>query len=572
MQEVEYFVDDQVKRGFFDSCKSVQFGATNGFAMDLIGGGAKTPDDFLKYMGDYRPGLGSPFQISIPSTGQDAEHPDQGIVPVKYSPLNCADNGLEARCTCVDCPDVCTSLPYVPPPPHPNDPTCTVGAVSCLTFSCLIIYAVLVLFGLSAYSWKLSLRHRQKRHERVALTDPPQPPLGSPTVKPSGNPFSHHFFSNHGSAGGGNGREELLTEVSSGRRTSGDGGDPRQVGSGSGNGEVHSTAPSGSSRFRLGRGASLLDPIEQLQPRRSQINLVLRSFFYRLGWKCATSPALTFGLAAVVVALLNIGWSFFKVETNPVRLWVSPSSETAYEKAYFDEHFGPFYRAQQVFVMGMPSQDDQGQAIAGTSLPPPTDVLSFDNLNWWLEHEKQISEIRSEPNGYTFQDVCFAPAGPGTPCAVQSISAWLGKDMSRWDKESGDWKGQIENCAKRPGECRADFGQTIDANLILGGVPGVTDNGDDVGDELAAAGRVLEAKALVVSYVVANSLDQEQVTKAQEWERALQAYLENLRTVSEQEANVKIAYTTEISLESELNKVSCEGYKVLVPDADRILF
>lgn len=202
--------------------------------MDLIGGGAKTPDDFLKYMGDYRPGLGSPFQISIPSTGQDAEHPDQGIVPVKYSPLNCADNGLEARCTCVDCPDVCTSLPYVPPPPHPNDPTCTVGAVSCLTFSCLIIYAVLVLFGLSAYSWKLSLRHRQKRHERVALTDPPQPPLGSPTVKPSGNPFSHHFFSNHGSAGGGNGREELLTEVSSGRRTSGDGGDPRQVGSGSG--------------------------------------------------------------------------------------------------------------------------------------------------------------------------------------------------------------------------------------------------------------------------------------------------------------------------------------------------
>jgi Niemann-Pick C1 protein len=66
VKEVNYLVSDEFRQGFYDSCKSVQFGATNGFAMDLIGGGAKDANGFLKYMGDMRPGLGSPFQISFP--------------------------------------------------------------------------------------------------------------------------------------------------------------------------------------------------------------------------------------------------------------------------------------------------------------------------------------------------------------------------------------------------------------------------------------------------------------------------------------------------------------------------
>ena len=525
VKEVDYWVDEKVKRGFFDSCKSVQFGATNGYAMDLIGGGAKTPDAFLRYMGDYRPGLGSPFQISIPETssGSSSDFPD-GISPLLYRPLNCSDNGLNSRCTCVDCPEVCASLPYVAPPRAPNDPRCTVGSVSCLTFSLLIIYAVLILFGLSAYSWKLSLRHRQKRYERVAMTDPP---LTSPTQASGANPFSHHISSS---------REDYSTDVN------GLDNDDRQPTPG--NGEVNSTAPSGSSRFRLGRGASLLDPIEQLQPRRSKINLVLRSFFYRLGWTCASSPALTFAVAAICVAVLNIGWKFFQVETNPVRLWVSPTSEAASQKAYFDEHFGPFYRAEQIFIMGMPAKDalDGEQIESSSVLPPPTDVLSYDTLDWWLSHEAEIAKLKSEPNGYTLQDVCFAPAGPGTPCVVQSISAWLGTDMGNYDREGEyGWQARLEDCAASPAECLPDFGQPIDPKIILGG----------------AKGKWMDTKSLVVTYVVANSLDQTKVDKAAEWERTLQKYLAELQATSRDEANVQIAYSTEISLEAELNKVRC---------------
>jgi Niemann-Pick C1 protein len=525
VKEVDYYVSEKVKNGFYDSCKSVQFGATNGFAMDLIGGGAKTPDAFLQYMGAYRPGLGSPFQISIPKTssGSDREFPS-GISPLTYRPLNCSDNGLDSRCTCVDCPEVCASLPYVEPPRAPNDPRCTVGSVSCLTFSLLIIYAVLILAGLSAYSWKLSLRHRQKRYERVAMTDPP---LTSPTQASGANPFSHHISS---------AREEYSNDLG------GLDGDDRQHTPG--NGEVQSTAPSGSSRFRLGRGASLLDPIDQLQPRRSKINLVLRGFFYRLGWTCASSPALTFGVAALCIAILNIGWRYFQVETNPVRLWVSPSSEAASQKAYFDEHFGPFYRAEQIFVMGVPpgsSLEDNDDIVTSRTLPPATNVLSYDTLDWWLSHEAAIAELRSEPNGYTLQDVCFAPAGPGSPCVVQSVSAWLGTDMSQWDAEGEKgWATRVRDCASSPAECLPDFGQPIDPKLVLGG----------------AQGEWLNAKSLVITYVVANSLDEDKVEKAAEWERTLQKYLADLQANSRKQANVQIAYSTEVSLEAELNKVS----------------
>lgn len=554
MAEVEYYVAEDTKHGFYDSCKDVQFGATNGFAMDLIGGGARNASAFLKYMGDYRPGLGSPFQISIPDTTRDDDDDDDvpaTIQPLAYAPLDCADNDLAARCTCIDCPRVCPTLPDVPPPRGPHaPPSCTVGAVSCVTFTALILYSLVILGALVAYSWKLNVRRRQARYERLAMVDPPTPPAvaaGSPEAENGTNPFSHH---NMASASPSDVPPRLQDDPPTNTRTDADA----------------SSHPSHSSRFRLGRGASLLDPIDQLQPRQNTLNVKLRAWFYRLGWACANhrgqSPppappappltrlfraradsssgwvALTLALAALAIALLNIGWKFFAVETDPVRLWVSPSSESAVQKAYFDDNFGPFYRPQQVFVMGLPVKDT---AMTGTLPPPPSEVLSYDTLDWWLTHERAISALRSSPNNYTLADVCFAPAGAGTACVVQSVSAWLGTDMSQWER--GDaWRERVQECADTPSGCLPDFGQPIDPRLVLGGT------GDDAGDWV-------RAKSLVVTWVISNSLDPREVAKAEEWERALEAYLGGLARGPAREANVQLAYSTGVSLEQELNKV-----------------
>lgn len=465
VKAVDYQVSSQFAKGFYDSCKGVQFGATNGFAMDLIGGGAKNASAFLKYMGDVRPGLGSPFQIDFPLSKTSN---------YSRSALSCSDTGIDSRCACADCPSVCPSLPYLPPP---NTEGCRVGRVSCLTFSLLIVYGAALAAVLLYYSLRQAKRIHQRRYERVALTDPPQ----SPTTT----------------------------------------GVQGMVGHGQNDDD---SGPSGSIHFRLGRGASLLDPMEHLQPKQSQINALLRRFFYRLGLACARFPIQTFVIAGVVVALLNVGWHWFQVETDPVRLWVSPSSAAAEEKAYFDDNFGPFYRTEQIFI------------TAAHNLSP----LSYDTLEWVLHVEQQIRDLRSA-KGVALEDVCFAPSGPGTACVVQSVSAWLGDDMSQWGEK---WTDRIKQCATSPGECLPEFGQPIDPKLILGGV-----KKDDW----------VNAKALVITYVVDNYNAEAKVKKVEDWEKLLDRFLSELK-----HPDLKVSYSTGISLEKELNKSANTDVRIVV--------
>lgn len=466
VQEVEYSVSDKFREGFYDSCKSVQFGATNGFAMDLIGGGAKNSSAFLAYMGDMRPGLGSPFQISFP----------EGGTGYTRKPLKCSDGDLNSRCACVDCPTICPTLPYVAPP---STDQCRVGAVSCLTFSLLIVYSVAILFSLVYFTYKQAIRHREQRYERLALVDPPMSPVTDGT---------------------GHGLDGLV-----------------------GRGEADAeSGPSGSIHFRLGRGATLLDPMDHMQPKQNKINATLRRFFYRLGLMCATKPLETFGIAAAFIALLNIGWRNFEIETEPVRLWVAPNSEAALEKHFFDDHFGPFYRAEQIFVT-----------------VPDGSPLTYDTLDWWMGVEDDIAALKSDGKGYTLDDVCFKPSGPDTACVIQSVSAWLGGDMEQW---GDDWRNRISDCANRPGECLPPFGQPLDPKLILGG----------------AKGKWLDAKALVITYVV-NNYNDHRVHPAEQWERKLEAYLGGLRR-----KGVHISYSTGVSLEEELNKSTNTDVKIVV--------
>jgi hypothetical protein len=51
VKSVAFHVDPKFGEGFFDSCKSVKFGATNGYAMEFLGGGATEWTAFVRYMG-----------------------------------------------------------------------------------------------------------------------------------------------------------------------------------------------------------------------------------------------------------------------------------------------------------------------------------------------------------------------------------------------------------------------------------------------------------------------------------------------------------------------------------------
>jgi Niemann-Pick C1 protein len=495
VKSVDFHVGSDFGRAFFDSCKDIKFGATNGYAMDLIGGGAKNYTGFFKYLGDEKP-VGSPFQIDFPTT-----HPPQ-FATYNPDPRKCFDRDLSSRCTCIDCPDVCTILPPLPPPDATS--ACHIGSISCLTFSLTLVYGLVVAGFLGVLIFrKTRWGVKDHKYERVALaTDAAseQTPL---------SPRSH--------SRGLVGASSLQQYV--------DGDSDR----------------SQSESRHLGRGASLLDPIDTVQPRHYRLNSFLRRSFFRLGLTTAENPYLTFALVFTAVGLLNIGWKKFEVEQDPVRLWVAPDSESRIQKDYFDQHFGPFYRPQQIFVTSaFPSPSSEKEP-----------VLSWDRLKFWAGVEKDIRALESVPNGYTLEDVCFKPAGPDGACVVQSVMAWFENDIEQYDSDT--WTERLVDCANAPAECLPDFQQPLMPQYVLGSIP----------IDSEAPSRFLDAEALVVNYVVSDSLDSGIQEKAMEWERTLKQYLLDMQGPA-LDAGLQYAFSTGVSLEEELNRSANMDVRIVV--------
>lgn len=546
VKELNYWVGEEWRTSFYKSCESVKFGAGNSFVMDFFGG-AKDADSLLKYLGDERPYIGSPFQINFPHWSDSTGSANETLIPP--SPLNtlarnCDDEDLLSRCACTDCPSMCATLPVLLPPNHQD--TCFLRLPGGRHLSCFAIVVLLIyVIALATFITGVGIG-RRSRKKRAAL---------------------HHRNSGISVTSEGSGYERVRLsseEAVQVPRTDSEASTPgRLLGASADDAEEDSTS-SGARRGRgvlaglgLGsRGAVRGDDLSALsssQPRTYVPSVWLSRFFYKLGHICASYPYITFAVALLFVGLANLGWKHFEVETDPVRLWVSPESEAKHRKEYFDEQFGPFYRTQQVFVMDKSadevrktgiSHQDQAWSDLLRSVDP---ALSWERLQWWAQVEDEIRKLTS-PMGTTFQDVCFAPSGAGGPCVVQSIMGYFGDDLDGAGLNADNWQGRLDACAAAPADCLPAFGQPLKRNIVLGGVP----------DKAKAS----EARSLVTTWVVTNSLSTKEVLRAQEWEATLEAFLFSIAGIGNgpehplgarrRELGLSLALSTEISLEQEL--------------------
>jgi Niemann-Pick C1 protein len=271
------------------------------------------------------------------------------------------------------------------------------------------------------------------------------------------------------------------------------------------------------------------------RPQRNYwINTVCDSAFSRLGYTAAKFPALTIGICVVIVGLLSLGWIRFDIETDPARLWVSPSSAAAQEKTFFDENFGPFYRAEQVFL------------VNDTHPEGPGPVLSYEILRWWTDVEDRISKLKGAKTNATLDSVCFKPTGDA--CVVQSVAAWFGNNMGAY--KPATWKNRLRTCAASSVNCLPPFGQPIDPAMILGGLAGSNDPAD--------------ASAMIVTWVVSNNAEgSEEVERAMDWEESLRTTLLHVQKEAT-ELGLRLSFSTEISLEQELNKSTNTDAKIVV--------
>ncbi|KAF7558471.1 hypothetical protein G7046_g5682 [Stylonectria norvegica] len=265
--------------------------------------------------------------------------------------------------------------------------------------------------------------------------------------------------------------------------------------------------------------------------KRYWINDKCDNAFYQLGHTSARFPGLTIGLSLIVVAILSAGWFRFDLELNPARLWVSPSSAAAQEKAYFDENFGRFYRAEKVFLVNDTDPSGSGP------------VLSYDTLKWWMDVEKSVERLESPIYGKYFDDICFKPVGEA--CVVQSITGYW---YSKGALDPKYWKDDLRACTRSPVDCRPAFGQPLEPEMLLGGF------GDDV----------VDAHAITVTWVVNNSDDDTSaLDHAIDWENALRDRLLEVQREAH-DRGLRLSFNTEISLEQELNKTTNTDAKIII--------
>ncbi|KAF1349878.1 sterol-sensing domain of SREBP cleavage-activation-domain-containing protein [Delphinella strobiligena] len=450
--ELDQLISDEYGSGFYDSCKDVKVGATNGNAMDLIGGGAKNFTQFLKFLGDKK-FLGSPFQINFPRPSE-ADFP--GLEPTKMKAHPCNSTDEAYRCACVDCEGSCPALPKVK-----EAEVCRVGLLPCLSFAVIIIYSIFLALLIIAVSGHVAYaKHSKSKNERLRLLQDSSPS------------------------------------------------DDEDEG-------------------ELAHSAGMLD-----KPQKTyRLNTLCDKAFSHLGRTSARYPAITIGTSIVIVALLSLGWIRFTVETDPVRLWVSPDSEAAQEKAFFDENFGPFYRAEQAFLVN--------DTLPSGSGP----VLTYETLQWWFDVEDRIQRMKSTTGGYTLDDVCFKPTGDG--CVVQSLTGYFGGDFDMIDQDT--WADDLEACAEQPVNCLPEFQQPLNPHLLFGGYNK----------------SVVDAEAIVITWVVNNYAEgTPELQRAMDYEQSLK---EVLLTVQQEakERGLRLSFNTEISLEEELNKSTNTDAKIV---------
>lgn len=427
VKELNVYMDPLWAGKFFDSCKQIKFSATNGYAMDLIGGGAKSYSDFLKFLGDAKPMLGgSPFQINYKYSLDDASN-SEDLTLFKDNVYSCSDP--DYKCACSDCEESCPVLKPL------DDSICQIGGLPCFSFSAILSYVVIIV---SILIW-LGFKRASASNGTTKIID------GDIEL------------------------EELPDQDKS-----------------------------------LLKDDTIV--AEEYAMKSYKINDILSSFIDPVATFATFRPRFVIFLTSIITILFAVAlYLFGDLEQEPINLWVSKSSPKFKEKQYFDEHFGPFYRTEQIFVV-----NETGPVFS-----------SYETVQWWFDVENEIANKLKSSEDVGYEDLCFRPSTE-YDCVIESFTQYFKGNIPL----AGTWENDIKSCAKHPVYCLPTFQQPLKTNLLF------SDNNP------------LEANAFVVTFLLSNHTE-----SAKLWEHKLEKYLLDLEVPS----GLRISFNTEISLKKELN-------------------
>ncbi|XP_004465177.1 NPC intracellular cholesterol transporter 1 [Dasypus novemcinctus] len=283
----------------------------------------------------------------------------------------------------------------------------------------------------------------------------------------------------------------------------------------------------------------------------------MRQLFTRWGSFCFRNPGCVIFFSLVFIGVCSSGLVFVRVTTNPVDLWSAPSSQARLEKEYFDAHFGPFFRTEQLIIRAPhTARHTYSPYPSGADVPfgPP---LNIGILHQVLDLQTAIENISASYNNQTvtLQDICLAPLSPyNKNCTIMSVLNYFQNSHSVLDHVKGDdffvyadYHTHFLYCVRAPASlndtsllhdpCLGTFGGPVFPWLVLGGYDGQNYN---------------NATALVITFPVNNYYnDTEKLQRAQAWEREFINFVKKYKN-----PNLTISFIAERSVEDELDRES----------------
>uniref|UniRef100_A0A8V5GK65 Uncharacterized protein n=1 Tax=Melopsittacus undulatus TaxID=13146 RepID=A0A8V5GK65_MELUD len=230
----------------------------------------------------------------------------------------------------------------------------------------------------------------------------------------------------------------------------------------------------------------------------------------------AAHPLPVLLVAVALVGGLSAGFRSLRLTTDPVELWSAPGSRARQEKAFYDQHFGPFLRTNQVIVTAPRHNRSRYHSVL-FGAQNFSAVLSMEVLQALLQLQESLAAAAVPVPGTNrtvrLEDVCYAPLNPSNPapadCCVNSVTQYFQNNRTRLamvatqphgtDTGTVDWRDHLIYCVNSPLSfkditalelsCTAEYGGPVFPYIALGGYTG---------------SEYTEAEALIITYSLNN--------------------------------------------------------------------
>lgn len=279
---------------------------------------------------------------------------------------------------------------------------------------------------------------------------------------------------------------------------------------------------------------------------------VLEMLFTRWGTFCAENPWRILLLGCLCVATLSYGMKFLNVTTDPVELWAAPNSRSRIEREYFDTHFEPFYRIEQVII-----QTKYMSSFTYNTSNGPVEFGPVFHKDFLLEVFDLQEAIKKLNNG-SLEIICHAPLKIGDEvsmkkCATQSIWEYFKNKKIEINATDEDPHGKTTNYLDHLLQCFSNpynpdcFGNIpVDPAIALGGFL-------SSGENDLKSPQYEKASSVILTFLVSNHHNKSRLELALEWEQEFIRFMEEWTKQSE---HLNVAFTSERSISDELNRGS----------------